>query len=76
MRILSLFSKEYAPNVLVSFRDVIPERQLENVNRFQTAEIAQQIAEARRSEDKKYRMTLTIMLDLLKILFHISSYFY
>lgn len=37
-------SEEYAPNDLVSFRDVIPECQLENVNRFQTAEIAQQIA--------------------------------
>jgi len=66
VRILSLFAKEYAPNVVVSFRDVIPERQLEHVNRFQTVKIAQQIAGAKIREYKKIP-TLTITLDLLKI---------
>jgi len=58
VRILSLFAKEYAPNVVVSFRDVIPERQLEHVNRFQMVKIAQQIAGAKNIKNpriKKYR---------------------
>jgi len=63
---LSLFAKEYAPNVVVSFRDVIPERQLEHVNRFQTVKIAQQIAGAKIRGYKKIP-TLTITLNLLKI---------
>lgn len=74
VRILSLLPKEYASNVLVSFCDVIPECQLENVNRFHGWNRPANCW-GKDPKIKKYRLTLTITSNLLKFIKNLFSYF-